>query len=165
MTFTGTEIDLDRSCVFGLTAADDDRETIAALVADLGGTPMWIAEGDRVAYHAALAHGANHLTTLVTQAMDILRGIGADDPASVLRPLLTAALDNTLAYGDAALTGPVARGDVDTVHAHLGALGEDTRRTYRALAEVTAERAQVTGRIDAEPARRLREVLGEETVR
>ncbi|TSD63685.1 Rossmann-like and DUF2520 domain-containing protein [Aeromicrobium piscarium] len=165
MTFTGTEIDLDRSCVFGLTAADDDRETIAALVADLGGTPMWIAEADRVAYHAALAHGANHLTTLVTQAMDVLRGIGADDPASVLRPLLTAALDNTLAYGDAALTGPVARGDVDTVHAHLGALGEDTRRTYRALAEATAERAQVTGRIDAEPARRLREVLGEETVR
>ncbi|OUZ10652.1 glycerol-3-phosphate dehydrogenase [Aeromicrobium sp. PE09-221] len=165
MTFTGTEIDLDRTCVFGLTAADEDREAIAAFVADLGGSPMWIAESDRVAYHAALAHGANHLTTLVTQAMDVLRGIGADDPASVLRPLLGAALDNTLAYGDAALTGPVARGDVDTVHAHLEALDGDTRRTYRALAESTAERAQVTGRIGAVPARRLHELLGEESVR
>ncbi|RLV56285.1 DUF2520 domain-containing protein [Aeromicrobium phragmitis] len=140
MTFTGTEIDLDRSCVVGLTAGDGEREVAEALAADIAGTPVWIAEADRITYHAALAHGANHLTTIVAQAMDLLRGVGAEDPAAVLRPLLHAALDNTLAYGDAALTGPVARGDVATVRAHLAALDDDTAHAYRALAAATAER-------------------------
>ena len=41
------------------------------------------------------------------------------DPAGTLRPLLSAALDNALTHGDAALTGPIVRGDVNTVRAHL----------------------------------------------
>ena len=49
----------------------------------------------------------------------MLAAAGADDPAGTLRPLLTAALDNALEQGDAALTGPIVRGDVDTVRAHL----------------------------------------------
>lgn len=148
MTFTGTSIDLDRSCVFGLTAAAAEREIAESLVAALGGTPMWIDEDDRVTYHAALAHGANHLTTIVSQAMELLRHVGAADPAAVLRPLLNAALDNTLAYGDAALTGPVARGDVDTVRSHLAGIDDESiSTTYRALAVATAERAQQSGRL------------------
>ncbi|TXL57921.1 DUF2520 domain-containing protein [Aeromicrobium terrae] len=146
MTFTGTEVDLDRACVFGLTAGPAEKEVAESLVADLGGTPVWIDEADRVTYHAALAHGANHLVTLVSQSMDLLRGVmaeeaGAADPAAVLRPLLGAALSNALDYGDAALTGPVKRGDATTVRAHLDAL-EDTevRDTYVALARATADR-------------------------
>ena len=73
----------------------------------------------RTLYHAGLAHGANHLVTLVTEAMEILSAAGAEDPAGTLRPLLTAALDNALDQGDAALTGPIVRGDVGTVRAHL----------------------------------------------
>ena len=76
---------------------------------------MWVPEEMRTLYHAGLAHGANHLVTLVTEAMEILSAAGADDPAGTLRPLLTAALDNALAHGDAALTGPIVRGDVGTV--------------------------------------------------
>ena len=76
---------------------------------------MFVPEEKRTLYHAGLAHGANHLVTLVAQAMDLLSASGAEDPAATLRPLLTAALDNALAYGDAALTGPIVRGDVDTV--------------------------------------------------
>ena len=70
-------------------------------------------------YHAALALGANHLVTLVAQAMELLRAAGVDDPGRMLGPLLGAALDNALRSGDAALTGPVARGDVGTVAAHV----------------------------------------------
>ncbi|HJR89717.1 MAG TPA: Rossmann-like and DUF2520 domain-containing protein, partial [Aeromicrobium sp.] len=130
MTFTGTEVDLERTCAFGLTAYTADHALAESLVAELGGTAEWIDEANRIAYHAGLAHGANHLTTLVAQAMEILRDAGVSDPSAVLRPLLTAALDNTLAYGDAALTGPVARGDVNTVRAHaaslMGTLDGDT---------------------------------------
>ena len=117
MTFTGTELDLERltGCVFGMTAGDGERELAEGLVADLGGIPMWVPESKRTLYHAGLAHGANHLVTLVSQAMELLAASGAEDPAATLRPLLSAALDNALAQGDAALTGPIVRGDVRTV--------------------------------------------------
>lgn len=166
MTFTGTEIDLDRGCVYGVTAEPGDRDVAETLVAELGGTVMWVDESDRATYHASLAHGANHLSTIVTQAMDLLREIGAEDPAAVLRPLLSAALDNTLAYGDAALTGPVARGDVDTVRAHMTHLQDpSTRRTYAALATATADRAESTGRIDTDTADAVRTAVIREKVR
>ena len=55
---------------------------------------MFVPEEKRTLYHAGLAHGANHLVTLVTQAMELLAASGAEDPAATLRPLLSAALDN-----------------------------------------------------------------------
>ena len=113
MTFTGSSVDLGRSCAMGLTAGDAEREVAEDLAVTLGGTPVWIDDADRVRYHAALSHGANHLVTLVAQARELLHGIGAGAEASqILRPLLEAALENALDLGDAALTGPIARGDV-----------------------------------------------------
>ncbi|MEH3032505.1 MAG: DUF2520 domain-containing protein [Aeromicrobium erythreum] len=167
MTFTGTGADPSRplDCVLGLTAGPAERAVAAELADLLGGTPLWVAEADRVTYHAALAHGANHLVTLVAQAADLLRGLGgAVDPAGVLRPLLTAALDNALELGDAALTGPVARGDVTTVRAHTEALATaptDTRDSYLALARATARRVEADGRVDAATGRQVRQVLRE----
>jgi predicted short-subunit dehydrogenase-like oxidoreductase (DUF2520 family) len=157
MTFTGTALDLDRlcvelggGCVFGLTAGAAERPLAEALVADLGGSPMWVPEEMRTLYHAGLAHGANHLVTLVTQAMEMLAAAGADDPAGTLRPLLTAALDNALEQGDAALTGPIVRGDVNTVRAHLAdirANAPQTLTSYVVLARDTLDRALTDGRV------------------
>lgn len=152
MTFTGTAVDLDRlsGCVFGLTATDPDRAVAEALVLDLGGHAMWVPEQMRTLYHAGLAHGANHLVTLVTEAMEILAAAGAADPAGTLRPLLTAALDNALAQGDAALTGPIVRGDAGTVAAHLADIDANAPQTlgsYVALARATLARAVADGRL------------------
>jgi predicted short-subunit dehydrogenase-like oxidoreductase (DUF2520 family) len=164
MTFTGTAVDLERlsGCVFGLTAEPEERETAAGLVADLGGRTMWVPESRRALYHAGLAHGANHLVTLVTEAMELLAASGADDPAATLRPLLTAALDNALEHGDAALTGPIVRGDVNTVRAHLdGILAEapTTLPSYLALARATLSRAVTDGRLTPMRALKMVEVL------
>src|SRR6478736_1542238 len=152
MTFTGTELDLERltGCVFGMTAGDGERELAEGLVADLGGIAMWVPEGKRTLYHAGLAHGANHLVTLVSQAMELLAASGAEDPAATLRPLLSAALDNALEQGDAALTGPIVRGDVKTVQAHLQDIAENAPATipsYVAMAKATADRAVLDGRL------------------
>ena len=164
MTFTGTEVDLDRlhGCVFGVTTGPDDKEYAEALVADLRGVPMWVSESKRTLYHAGLAHGANHLVTLVAQAMELLAASGADDPAATLRPLLSAALDNALAYGDAALTGPIVRGDVNTVSAHLteiAATAPATVPTYVAMAKATAQRAVLDGRLLPIRAAKLQGIL------
>jgi predicted short-subunit dehydrogenase-like oxidoreductase (DUF2520 family) len=164
MTFTGTALDLERlpGCVFGLTAGADERTFAEELVADLGGRPMWVAEELRTLYHAGLAHGANHLVTLVSEAMEMLAAAGADDPAATLRPLLGAALDNALAAGDAALTGPIVRGDVNTVRAHLAdlaAAAPQTLTSYVALARATLGRVVTDGRLLPIRAAAMRRVL------
>jgi predicted short-subunit dehydrogenase-like oxidoreductase (DUF2520 family) len=152
MTFTGTDLDLPRlsGCIFGVTAGEAERAVTESLVADLGGTAMWVPEDRRTLYHAGLAHGANHLVTLVTEAMELLRAAGADNPSGTLRPLLEAALDNALNYGDAALTGPIVRGDVNTVRAHLADIRESAPHTlssYVAMARATLDRAVSDGRL------------------
>jgi predicted short-subunit dehydrogenase-like oxidoreductase (DUF2520 family) len=162
MTFTGEATSTDE-VTFGVTAEGAPaRRRAARLVADLGGIPEWIAESDRTLYHAALAHGANHLVTLVNEAVDRLRDAGVREPGRVLRPLLQAALDNSLALGDAALTGPVSRGDAGTVAGHLAALGAAAPGSvpaYLALARRTAHRAIAAGRLRPADAVTLLDVL------
>jgi predicted short-subunit dehydrogenase-like oxidoreductase (DUF2520 family) len=169
MTFTGTDVDLARlpGCVFGVTANPDTRALAERLVGDLGGTAVWVEEDKRSLYHAGLAHGANHLVTLVAQAMDLLRASGSTDPAGTLRPLLSAALDNALSYGDAALTGPIVRGDVETVRAHLADIAVNapaTLESYVVMARATANRAVLDGRLLPIRAAKLVSILNDALV-
>lgn len=164
MTFTGTSVDLERlaGCSFGVTAPPQLRPMAEALVLECGGEPEWIAEDHRVLYHAALATGANHLVTVVAQAADLLARSGVEHPTRMLAPLLSAALDNALRYGDHGLTGPVARGDAGTVAAHLVELGRvspEARAAYVAMSRLTADRAMAAGLLDAVDAEALLGVL------
>jgi predicted short-subunit dehydrogenase-like oxidoreductase (DUF2520 family) len=164
MTFTGRPDDLGKlvGICFGVTAPDPLRPVAEALVIEMGGEPVFIDEANRGLYHAALASGANHLITLVVQAADLLRAAGVPDPARMLTPLLTAALDNALRLGDAGLTGPVARGDADTVAGHIEALRDispEALRAYLALARLTADRALAARMLAAPDAQRLLDVL------
>ena len=174
MTFTGRPDDVDRlrGTSFGVTAPEVLRPAAEALVIEMGGEPVFIAEEHRDLYHAAIAGAANHLITLVAQAMDLLRTAGVAEPARLLAPLLSASLDNALRFGDAGLTGPVARGDAATVAAHVAALEASTPAAatpgapapavaaYVAMARLTADRALAAGHPAARrrrtPARRAR---------
>jgi predicted short-subunit dehydrogenase-like oxidoreductase (DUF2520 family) len=164
MTFTGTSIDLNRltGAPFGVTAPLELRPVAEALVVEMGGEPVWVEEGNRALYHAALAHGANHLITLVTQTTDLLASAGVEQPSRLVAPLLSAALDNALRFGDQALTGPVSRGDADTVAAHLHELGQvspEAKAAYVAMARVTADRALAAGLLQPGAAVALLDVL------
>ena len=169
MTFSGRSLDLARlaDCCFAVTAPAPVLPIGQALVVEMGAEPVVVAEEARPLYHAALAHGANHLVTLVAEAVDLLAAAGVDPPGRVLGPLLSAALDNALRHGDAALTGPVARGDAGTVEAHLEAIAgsgvEGALGTYRAIARATADRALASGRLRPEAAQSLLAVLADET--
>ncbi|KIM17590.1 oxidoreductase [Rhodococcus erythropolis] len=161
MTFTGHDEDTARlsSACFGITAADDIGYAIAqSLVLEIGGEPVRVREENRALYHAALAHGSNHLVTLVVDAVEALRAslqgdelLGQQlvdgDPGGVaervLQPLLSAALDNALRRGPSALTGPVARGDAAAVDTHLRVLTEldpELAAGYRAMSLRSAQR-------------------------
>ncbi|MBN1095013.1 DUF2520 domain-containing protein [Blastococcus sp. TML/C7B] len=152
MTFTGAVEDADRlsGSPFGVTSAPAYRPVAETLVLEMGGEPFFVAEADRTLYHAALVTGANHLVTLVAEAADLLRTAGVAEPARILAPLLTAALDNGLRRGDSGLTGPVSRGDVGTVGRHLETLTErapESVAAYVAMAHRTTERALAAGRL------------------
>lgn len=153
LTFTGRAEDVARlaGASVGVTAPEGDEvgwSVGEALVVEMGAEPVRVPEAVRPLYHAALAHGANHLVTLVRDCADLLDGAGIRPAERLIAPLLSAALDNALRHGDRALTGPVARGDAGTVAVHLrelDAVDPDLARTYRALAARTAHRAQAAG--------------------
>jgi predicted short-subunit dehydrogenase-like oxidoreductase (DUF2520 family) len=166
MTFTGRPEDLDRisGVCFGVTAPDALLPVAEALVIEMGGEPVVIAEDDRTLYHAALAIAANHLVTLIAESADLLRGAGVPDPARMLGPLVSAALDNALRLGIAGLTGPVARGDAGTVASHIEAMRNAASpaavAAYMAMARVAADKAIAAGMLKPGDAERLLGVLG-----
>ena len=161
MTFTGAEEDISRlpDTCFGITAVDEVGYAIAqSLVLEIGGEPFRVPEQARTLYHAALAHAGNHIVTVVTDALDALRAAVSGDELlgqqlvdnqpggiaeRILGPLARAALENTLQRGQAALTGPIARGDAGVVAGHLRALQSvdpQLAQAYRANAIRTAEK-------------------------
>ena len=117
--------------VWCATAGDPEVEEIAMT---LGMKPFNLLDADRARYHAAASIAANHLVALTAQIQAT-----TDVPFEAFVPLMRAALDNVAATGpSAALTGPVARGDVDTVRRHLHALPASERAAYVALARRAA---------------------------
>lgn len=126
MTFTGTSVDVARlvGTPFAVTAAAPFLPIAQALVVEMGGEPVVVAEDDRPLYHAGLAHGANFIAGITVQTTRILAEAGIENPALYVRPLLEAALDRALTEGIAGISGPAARGDAGTIAAHARCLGD-----------------------------------------
>jgi predicted short-subunit dehydrogenase-like oxidoreductase (DUF2520 family) len=120
---------------FGLALAGD--ALVEEVVDELHGRIVRVAEDDWSRYHAAAVIAANHLVALLGQVERVAATIGA--PLAAYLDLARGALDDVVALGPAAaLTGPVSRGDTDTVRRHLEGLPEAERAAYRALAEEAA---------------------------
>ena len=165
MTFTGTSLDLARlvGCPFGVSGPATILPIAHALVSEMEGVPVEVDNDKRGLYHAALAHGGNHLVTVVTQAMRLLEDVGITDPGTFLAPLATASLDGALRSGEALLTGPIVRGDGVALERHLEVLADhpQTQESYRALALATTERALARMKISETKAAELRKILGD----
>jgi predicted short-subunit dehydrogenase-like oxidoreductase (DUF2520 family) len=119
--------------------------TARALAEAAGLRPIEIAETDRAAYHAAASIAANLLVTLEDGAERLLATAGAD--RDVLVPLVRAAVESWAAQGgERALTGPIARGDHETVARQRAAVHErtpDLLDVFDALAAATERLATV----------------------
>ena len=152
MTFIGhPEAEVARmiGAPFAITAPDDTTLNAAAqIVQSIGGLPIVIAEDKRALYHAALCHAANHLVTLQSGAMEILQAAGVPDPGALLRPLVNAACDNVLTHGFQTLSGPMLRGDAQTIARHLtdiAAYAPDQLFAYRTMAQATLDMLEQQG--------------------
>lgn len=118
-----------RAGVWYAVAGDPVVTTIAEA---LGGTTFVVADEDRAAYHAAAVIASNHLVALLGQAERVAATAGV--PFAALLDLVRSTIDNVAELGpSAALTGPAARGDDETIRRHLAALAPDERPAYEAL--------------------------------
>ncbi len=123
--------------VAGVAGTDRAVAVASELARSVGMEPVPVPEEQRALYHAAAVFGSNYLVTLAGVAAELLEEVGMNPEQSraALGPLMAAALENALASGPgAALTGPVARGDVETLRSHLAVLPDDVGDLYRELA-------------------------------
>ncbi|MDH3300903.1 MAG: DUF2520 domain-containing protein [Acidimicrobiia bacterium] len=120
----------------------------ADLVAVLNGRAIEVNERHRSLYHAAAAVAANHLCVLCAQVERIAEHIGV--PVELYWELMTSTLGNVERVGALkALTGPAARGDTETIEAHIRALSElgpDEIDLYRTLADTATELGRAAAR-------------------
>ncbi|MDQ4064602.1 MAG: DUF2520 domain-containing protein [Actinomycetota bacterium] len=131
---------------------------------DLHGHP-WVVPGElRAVWHAAAAVTANGIAALLAGAEGMLAKIGIVDPEKALGPLAVGSALN--AYdgggGAATLTGPVVRGEEETIRRHLDAIAAVDRSLlpiYRSTVLLIVESAERAKRIDFERARAWRELL------
>jgi predicted short-subunit dehydrogenase-like oxidoreductase (DUF2520 family) len=122
---------LRSGCYFAV--AGDAVATDLALV--LRGHPVVVPEAERPAYHAAACIAANHLVALLGQVERVAASTGL--PLEAFLPLARGALDDVSLVGPAAaLTGPAARGDFETLERHRATLDPGERDGYEAGVEL-----------------------------
>ncbi len=109
--------------------------------------PFEVSEETRVAYHAAASIASNFLIALEESAAGLLQAAGVGDAGEareLLAPLVLRTAANWAERGGAALTGPIARGDTETVVGHLEALrthAPELLPLYEVMAERTMQLA------------------------
>jgi predicted short-subunit dehydrogenase-like oxidoreductase (DUF2520 family) len=108
---------------------------VQTVVEALGGQWFTVADDDRPAYHAAACIASNHLVALLAQAERV--GAGAGVPREAFLDLVRATVENVATLGPAAaLTGPAARGDVETLARHRRALDPSEVEAYDAMVDL-----------------------------
>ncbi len=128
-----------------VTCDPRDRPLLVRLARAWGGRPFNLSDEDKTLYHAAAVFASNYVATSVWSAFRLFERLGIPNARQLLAPLTESAVKNiTTMQPERAMTGPVARGDLDTVRAHIQALahadptGGRITDSYRSLARLTA---------------------------
>jgi len=136
----------------------DRAHQIAVL---LGAQPISIRTSRKPLYHAAAVAASNFLVAILTLSVDLMERMGMDRVTALrsLMPLIRGTLENAAAQGvPEALTGPVERGDVNTIEAHMTSIHDDCphlEEPYSILTRLTIEAAARKGSLDSATAASL----------
>ncbi len=157
------------AALHGATVAIEADDQLAALLAEMaeviGAHPVRLAAGSKAAYHAAAVLAAGGFVALLDAIVELGRVAGLDEAGSlaIYGPLIEGTLGNARALGvSSALTGPIARGDVGTLDAHLVAMrthAPGALALYRALADREVDLAVARGTLAPERAHEMRRTL------
>jgi predicted short-subunit dehydrogenase-like oxidoreductase (DUF2520 family) len=150
-------------------AVDGDpaaRRLLEKLVRAIGGVPLRVKPGRKALYHAGAVFASNYVVAAVSAGLRLLgrAGVGRGPALRALLPLIRSAAENLEAAGpEGALTGPVERGDAETVRRHAAAIRRaepGLSRLYAALGEEALRVALAKGSVEPAGARALRAALG-----
>lgn len=139
------------SAFHGITVATDAtsptlERLLGAIARKLGAKPRHVGGKERVLYHAAAVFASNFVDVVIAEAVGLLGNIGWSEKESLdaLLPLVEGAVSNIRRRGPVgAMTGPIRRGDAETVARHMALM--DRPDLYRMLALVALEIAQQAG--------------------
>jgi predicted short-subunit dehydrogenase-like oxidoreductase (DUF2520 family) len=166
MTFPDVDSAVRRiaDCPMAVTAREEEAAWFGERLArDAGARPFRLDDGAKGVYHAAAVFASNYLVTVAAEAASLFANAGVKQPVETFMPLARASLENVGSLGPAAaLTGPAVRGDADTVELNLEAISRVAPAgvaAYVELAELAVELGLRSGRLDAEGAGSVREVL------
>lgn len=144
MTFVAGEVPSLNAVPFAIEGDRKATRTAAHIARNLGGEPFAIRKSDKAAYHAWGTFASPLLTALLATTEQVARkaGVSTQEAHRRMLPILRQTLANYASCGAAnAFSGPIVRGDIDTVKRHLAAL-ESTpvaRKVYAALAQAAIE--------------------------
>lgn len=134
-----------REAYFVFEGSPRAEEVACDLVRSLSSKLITVSKQDKIVYHAAAAIASNELVAIASQASELMETVGLS--MEQLIPLIRGTAANIQAHGRSALTGPVQRGDWNTVKAHIDALREkfpDILPSYLALGRYMAKLASKT---------------------
>lgn len=150
--------------VFGVEGDEVGRKEAMALASAIGALPLVLEGKQMAAYHAAAAMASNFVVALLDSAAGVLTAAGVEPSAALgaLVPLAQGSLANVSEQGtDAGLTGPIRRGDHETVARHIQVLPEKLLPLYRVMGERTLAIARRIGDRSAEDLDRIGTLLAE----
>jgi predicted short-subunit dehydrogenase-like oxidoreductase (DUF2520 family) len=157
------------AALHGATVAVEGDDQLVALLAEMaeaiGAHAVRLAPGSKSAYHAAAVLAAGGFDALLDAIAELGRVAGLDEAGSlaIYGPLVEQTLGNARALGiGAALTGPIVRGDIGTLEAHLATLhrhAPDVIELYRAVAQREIALAEARGALTTDAAAGLRDAL------
>jgi predicted short-subunit dehydrogenase-like oxidoreductase (DUF2520 family) len=143
-----------RGAWIGITATEPFYEELAALAESIGCRPFSLADESKPLYHAAAAASANFVLAALAVAEELFDSSGVPFEAAI--PLVDTIVENAFALGPrAALTGPIARGDVATVAKQLEAVQKERPDLYDQFVSLARITASTAGTVD-----RFEDVLG-----
>ncbi|AOY77999.1 Rossmann-like and DUF2520 domain-containing protein [Clostridium formicaceticum] len=137
-----------KNTVFSIEGDQLGRKCLSNIMEKCDNPYFLLAGENKVLYHAAACIVSNYLVTLMDHGLKLLEASGIDPQKGfeAMLPLIKGSLENIQSLGTAnALTGPIARGDVETIKSHLNAMRHKklaTEEFYRYLGKETTKLAE-----------------------
>lgn len=155
-----------RNIYFSLQGDKELFPTLEVLAQTLGAKTLRVDEQQKAYLHAAAVMASNYLVTLLDAAAETgsLSGIDDHELREVLHPLIKTTFENASTGSFAeTISGPIARGDIETVKKHLDLLSanKELRTFYAVLGLKTVNRAETTGKLEQAPAEKLRQLFNQ----
>jgi len=144
---------------FGVEGTNADEAV--ELVESMGGIPFLIETGKKALYHAACTVASGYLNTLLTVSEELMVQAGIKSPKSMISDLANTAIENWDEAGVLAITGSIARGDVDSVRKHMDSMDKHDKNwaVYLELALKTIELCRDAGLINEEISLEIKNIL------